>query len=91
MVDNRLMKKERNMKIGVDLGGSHIGVGIVNEEGKIVVKKEKDLDIVSDSNISDIKDYLKDTIIYLINESLRAVGAPMCVIEKIGIAVPRSS
>ena len=57
------------MKIGVDLGGSHIGVGIVNEDGKIVVKKEQDLKKINNSNINDLKNYLKDTIIYLINES----------------------
>lgn len=79
------------MKIGVDLGGSHVGVGIVNEDGKIVVKHEQDLKIIKNSNINDIKNYIKSTIIYLINESLRAVGAPMCVIEKIGIAIPRTS
>ena len=77
------------MKIGVDLGGSHIGVGIVNEEGKIIIKKEQDLN--NNSNINDFKNYLKNTIIYLINESLRDVGAPMCILEKIGIAVPRTS
>lgn len=27
------------MNIGIDLGGSHIGVGIVNDEGNIVCKK----------------------------------------------------
>ncbi len=31
------------MKIGVDIGGSHIGVGMVDESGKIIAKKEKDL------------------------------------------------
>lgn len=79
------------MKIGVDIGGSHVGVGIVNEEGKIVIKKEQDIKKYSNSNINDFRNYLKNTIIYLINESLREVGAPMCVIEKIGIAVPRTS
>lgn len=31
------------MKIGIDLGGSHIGIGLVDEKGKIVEKKEIDL------------------------------------------------
>ena len=31
------------MKIGVDVGGSHIGVGIVDKAGNIIAKKEKDL------------------------------------------------
>ena len=29
------------MKIGIDLGGSHIAIGVVNNEGKIIEKTEK--------------------------------------------------
>ena len=29
------------MKIGMDIGGSHIGIGLVTEEGKIISKEEK--------------------------------------------------
>ena len=32
------------MKIGIDIGGSHISVGLVNSEGKIIEKMEQDLD-----------------------------------------------
>ena len=28
------------MRIGIDIGGSHIATGIVNEEGKIIDKEE---------------------------------------------------
>ena len=31
------------MRIGIDIGGSHIGVGLVDEKGNIILKKEKDL------------------------------------------------
>ena len=31
------------MRIGIDLGGSHIGVGLVDNKGNIVLKKEKDI------------------------------------------------
>ena len=31
------------MKIGIDLGGSHIGIGVINENGKILEKREVDL------------------------------------------------
>ena len=31
------------MKIGVDIGGSHVGVGVLNERGAFIAKKEKDL------------------------------------------------
>ncbi len=75
------------MQIGVDLGGSHVGVGIVSENGKIVVKKEQDL-IIKDKNEQEIKQYIEDVIIYNISDVLRTVGSPMCLIEKIGIASP---
>lgn len=75
------------MQIGVDLGGSHIGVGIVNENGKIVIKKEQDL-IILNNNVEEKKILIRDTIISLINGALREIGAPICLIEKIGIASP---
>ena len=31
------------MKIGIDLGGSHIAIGVVDETGKIIEKIEKRL------------------------------------------------
>ena len=31
------------MKIGIDLGGSHIGIGVIGEQGKIIQKQEVDL------------------------------------------------
>ena len=30
------------MRIGIDVGGSHIGLGIINEQGKMILKKEED-------------------------------------------------
>ena len=29
------------MKVGIDLGGSHIAIGVVNNNGKIIEKFEK--------------------------------------------------
>ena len=31
------------MKIGIDLGGSHIAIGVVDKDGKILDKREKKL------------------------------------------------
>lgn len=31
------------MNIGIDIGGSHIGVGLVGSSGKIINKKEVDI------------------------------------------------
>ncbi len=34
------------MKIGIDLGGSHIGIGLLNNENKLISKIEKDIEEV---------------------------------------------
>ena len=31
------------VKVGIDLGGSHVAVGLVSEEGKLLVKKGADI------------------------------------------------
>lgn len=43
------------MNIGIDLGGSHIGVGIVNDEGNIVCKKDTDILI---EKVEDIQNFI---------------------------------
>ena len=32
------------MKIGIDIGGSHVAVGLIDIYGKIVCKSEEDID-----------------------------------------------
>lgn len=69
-----------NMKIGIDLGGSHIAIGVVDKDGKILDKREKRLrgiekkaikKTIENEIITNVKEYSK---LYKINE--------------IGIAVP---
>jgi len=31
------------MKIGIDIGGSHVGIGLINNSGRIIAKEEQDL------------------------------------------------
>lgn len=68
------------MKIGIDLGGSHIAIGVVDKDGKILDKREKRLrgiekkaikKTIENEIITNVKEYSKQ---YKINE--------------IGIAVP---
>ena len=70
------------MKIGIDLGGSHISIGILDKDGKILDKRDKHLrgiakrlimPTIEETIISNIKEYQKN---YKITE--------------IGIAVPGS-
>lgn len=74
------------MQIGIDLGGSHIAVGIISEKNTIVVKREKNIEKVNKSE--DMKQYIVDNIKILISQVLKDIGAPSCVISKIGISAP---
>lgn len=74
------------MKIGIDLGGSHIAVGVATEKGKIIQKEEQDINYGEKNE--DIKQNIIDKIIYLINKVLRNAQIPVFVIEEIGIGVP---
>ena len=68
------------MKIGIDLGGSHIGIGIINESGKIIEKREIDLDIEKNSNI---EEFIKKYLTYNIKDFIQKY-----TIETIGVASP---
>lgn len=67
------------MKIGIDMGGSHVAIGIVNENGKIIEKSEKDIKTVGDQAKAEISTYIIE-IISKIKENHN--------IEKIGIGSP---
>lgn len=68
------------MKIGVDIGGSHIAIGVVNKDGVIVEKIEKRL--TKEEKI-DIKKSIEE---YIILNSLSFMKK--YEIESIGIAMP---
>lgn len=66
------------MKIGIDIGGSHIGVAAIDEKGKIIEKLEKD--IQKSSNI-------KENIVNYVDEAISKFSK-IGDIEYIGIAAP---
>lgn len=66
------------MKIGIDLGGSHIGIGLVDENGKIIKKEEK---IINDK--TDIKNIIEEFIINKVTEFNSNNN-----VDFIGIAIP---
>ncbi len=66
------------MKIGVDIGGSHIGIGLVNENGEIIFKEEKYI-----TETTNIEEKIEDFIIEKVTQ-IPEYNA----IELIGIAVP---
>lgn len=75
------------MKIGIDLGGSHIAVGLVAEEGKILLKKQINITFKK-SDKNDIYEEIRDNIISLINHVLKETQVPIFVVEEIGIGIP---
>lgn len=72
------------MRIGVDVGGSHIGLGLVNKDGKLVLKAEKDYDKIQE----DMSNIVLETIIELINKIIDNNDVKKEEIENIGIAFP---
>lgn len=74
------------MKIGVDIGGSHIGIGLINENGTIIAKEEKD--IANRQKNESYGTVLVQTIIDLITTILEKSKMKIQDISLIGIAVP---
>ena len=72
------------MKIGVDVGGSHVGIGIVDATGKLILKKEKDYDKKQD----DMSNIVLNKIIEIIKEIIQENNINLEEIESIGIAFP---
>ena len=74
------------MKIGIDIGGSHVGIGLINLNGRIIAKEEQDMsNEIADKNYSK---KLVETIIQLIEKILEDTKTNIKDISLIGIAVP---
>lgn len=66
------------MRIGIDLGGSHIGIGLVDNNGSIILKEEKF--IVDKTNIEElIEKFIIENVIKITSNY---------EVESIGIAIP---
>lgn len=74
------------MKIGIDIGGSHIAVGVITYNGTIICKSEKDLP--SSLKIDEYGEFIIKTIIELIEDVLEKAQKDITKISLIGIAVP---
>ena len=68
------------MKVGIDLGGSHIAIGVVNNKGKIIEKFEKRI-------LNNEKKHIEKTIENNIFEHIKDLSTKY-KIEEIGIAAP---
>lgn len=74
------------MKIGIDIGGSHVAVGLINQAGTIISKSEQNLNNkLNEKNFSQI---LVDTILEQIQIVLDKNNMDITSVNVIGIAVP---
>ena len=71
------------MKIGIDIGGSHIAIGVVDSNGRIVEKVEKNW---SNTEKQDIKKSIEEYI----KENYKILDKKYNI-EKVGISIPGSS
>lgn len=78
------------MRIGIDLGGSHIGVGLIYKD-KIMAMKEKDFveedkknirQVIVNNSVSMIKDILKKEMISLKDIDLIGISSPGLISKK---------
>ncbi len=79
-----IWKDELYMKyfIGVDLGGTNIAVGLVNEDGKILAKKSIPTNIEQGCNS------IMENILKLCSDVCEIYGTSIDKTEKIGIGIP---
>lgn len=73
------------MKIGIDIGGSHIGVGIVNDQNLIIRKKEHEWTKTEKKNLYD--NMIKYCIDY-IEQICKEENIDVHQIESVGIGFP---
>lgn len=71
-------------RIGVDIGGSHIGVGLV-EESYIIAKKERD---IAEEDKERIQEFIITTIVNAVTDLLKENNVEIQEIEKLGISGP---
>lgn len=73
------------MKVGIDLGGSHIAIGLVNDNNEIIQKRTY---YMADNKNAKIEDYIISNIKKGIDEIIEDAKIKIDEIELIGIASP---
>lgn len=73
------------MNIGIDIGGSHIGVGLVGSSGKVINKKEVD---ITEKDKKNIEKMILNTIINFVKSILKEQDIEARELGYIGIASP---
>lgn len=79
------------MKIGIDIGGSHIGAGIILDKGMLVGVETRDLKISKNDSASKVESIIIDTIQEEIKVLLDRYNYDVFDVSKIGVAAPGSA
>lgn len=74
------------MKIGLDIGGSHIAIGVVNEHHELVLHKENEIKISEAKNSNEV---LLNNMIQMLEDVINEIGKEN--VELIGISAPRKN
>lgn len=82
------LSEDNGYKIGIDLGGSHIGIVITDSYGNILNKKSKDIDLSYIENSNEKQKQIIDTIVSLIKCCANEIKIDTNRINFIGIGVP---
>ena len=72
------------MKIGIDVGGTHIGLGLIDENNDLILKEEDNYSFKQ----KDMTEIVEKTIIEGINNILQKANIDITKIESIGLAFP---
>ena len=78
------------MKIGIDIGGSHIASGLVDKNGELISKESRDINISKINDEKRVESLIIEIIDNEINMLLEKNDFTRGDISKIGIAVPGS-
>lgn len=78
------------MKIGIDIGGSHIATGIIDKNGKLVTKQTRDVKINKIKEEKRVENLILEIIHNEIETLLKQDDYTNQDISKIGISVPGS-
>ena len=79
------------MKIGIDIGGSHIASGLVNKNGELISKESRDVNISKINDEKRVESLILEIIENEINNLLEKNDYTVEDISKIGVAVPGST
>ena len=78
------------MKLGIDIGGSHIGTGVILENGKLIGKETRDIIFSEIDDEKRVEEIILEIIKLEIQTLLERYNYGIEDISQIGLAVPGS-